>query len=105
MQGLLGQYDYGITGLNPVILPARPLYLSQIVTPTATLVAYIEVEAFLLELGSEEPLLGEGPIEEVDTLGVFTTGVFEPGVFVLVAEESSSPSIYAFGVYEDGVYQ
>ena len=82
MQGLLGQYDYGIAGLDPAILPAPPLYLSQLVTPTATLVAYITVEAFLLELGNEAAPLGEGPPEVPGTLGVYEPGVYEDGVYI-----------------------
>lgn len=81
MQGLLGQYDYGITGLDPAILPAPPLYLSQLVTPTATLVAYITVEAFLLELSAEVEPLGSGVIDP-DTLGILEPDIVEDGVLV-----------------------
>lgn len=105
MRGLLGQYDYGITGLDSAILPTTPLYLSQIITPTARLVAYITVEAFLLDLGSEAPPLEEAPPQEDDARGVFVSSVFEPDVFVLVAEDDAPGVVYAYGVYENGVYE
>jgi hypothetical protein len=79
VQGLVGQYDRGVTGLDPAILPAAPVFIARLQSPTAIIVALVEIEANLLQLSNlPDPL---GPPVDDDT-GTYDADVYESDVYL-----------------------